>query len=138
MRSRIIKIINIFSIILFVALFFYNNKITKDEKIEKSMAVENNSTSEIPQHKNYTYYELLKILKDTNNNFKIEKINKDNSQTNNINFVVTYNGDINQFFSGIKYLRDQEMVCSINKINIVKDNNYNFNAEMDINLYKYK
>ena len=125
--------------ILTFLLYLYNINLIKYEKSQELILVsKDKNTSRNEEHKIYSYYDLLKILKKANNNFIINKINKNDSKYNVINFKVSFSGNVNEFFESVNYIQNQGIICDIDKIDISKGRNYNNIIEMDINLYKYK
>lgn len=138
MKDILLKVIIPLLAFILIILYICDMEVIKNEKMEKSKMTISNTTRKVVEHKNYSYYELLKILKNTNYNLKIDKINKENLKDNVINFQVSFGGNIKELIKGIDYLKNEEAVDEINKIDIVKDKNHNYIIELDINLYKYK
>ncbi len=133
------KILMIFSVCMFFLLVFYNIKFVEKEK-DQEKDISNNSKKKIVTNyrRNYDYSDMLATLDKCGNKFILTKINKTETSNNKINVEITYEGEVEGFINSVNQLKSQEIVDSINEINILREDEGKCTAEVKMNFYKVK
>lgn len=133
------KALLIFSVCILFLLAFYNIKFAKKEKEqEKTISHNNKEKNVVLIRKNYDYSDMLSVLDKCSSKFVLNKINKTESSSNKINVEITYEGEIEGLVNGVNQLKNQEIVDSINEINILRKEDDKCAAEVKMNFYKVK
>ena len=123
--------------VLSIILFIINIKLKKIENYKDSYKKTSSDVTS-KTYKIFRYSDILAEIFDSNDNFQLIKIDKDISNKNFISMELRYNGNLDNLVKGINDLKKRNMIKEIQRINIVKNDENQYSAEINVDFFKYK